>query len=291
MIINKSLARVYSDIAAVQADTDNLQVQVGVAGAGLSAIPDMALNSTVAKEATLSAKASQASVDVVDGIVDSILVDTAEIGVAGAGLSAIPNMALNSTVAKEASLAPLALEASITALDAVVDAGFLAGAKSSEVDSLEANVGDASGHTLTSVVAKLGNDASTVKARLDAIDSAIAAIPTGWTSGESKGSFSYLIAGGEQTVLELVITDRKTIQGVWLDLVNAAQNGTIKVYYKVDGATYRETLSEAFTVASDSDGVYIDLNMGVTDDFKVTYTAAVAEAISIPYLAVWEEIQ
>lgn len=37
----------------------------------------------------LDARASQASVDTIDGIVDSILVDTAEIGVAGAGLTNI----------------------------------------------------------------------------------------------------------------------------------------------------------------------------------------------------------
>ena len=44
MIINKPQAPILSAVAAVQADTDDLQVQVGVAGAGLSAIPDMALN-------------------------------------------------------------------------------------------------------------------------------------------------------------------------------------------------------------------------------------------------------
>lgn len=38
--------------------------------------------------ATISSRASQTSVDTIDGIVDAILVDTAEIGVAGAGLTA-----------------------------------------------------------------------------------------------------------------------------------------------------------------------------------------------------------
>lgn len=41
----------------------------------------------------LDARASQASVDVIDGIVDGILLDTAEIGAAGAGLTSIPNSA------------------------------------------------------------------------------------------------------------------------------------------------------------------------------------------------------
>lgn len=38
----------------------------------------------------LDARSSQSSVDTIDGIVDAILLDTAEIGTAGAGLSAIP---------------------------------------------------------------------------------------------------------------------------------------------------------------------------------------------------------
>lgn len=44
--------------------------------------------------ATISSRASQTSVDTVDGIVDSILVDTAEIGAAGAGLTAADDATL-----------------------------------------------------------------------------------------------------------------------------------------------------------------------------------------------------
>ena len=42
--------------------------------------------------ATISSRATQTSVDTIDGIVDSILVDTSEIGAAGAGLTAIGDM-------------------------------------------------------------------------------------------------------------------------------------------------------------------------------------------------------
>lgn len=48
--------------------------------------------------ATVSSRASQASVDTIDGIVDSILVDTAEIGSAGAGLTALASAAALATV-------------------------------------------------------------------------------------------------------------------------------------------------------------------------------------------------
>lgn len=52
--------------------------------------------------ATISSRASQASVDVVDAIVDAILLDTAEIGAAGAGLTALPwNAAWDAEVQSE----------------------------------------------------------------------------------------------------------------------------------------------------------------------------------------------
>jgi len=49
--------------------------------------------------ATISSRATQTSVDTIDGIVDSILVDTAEIGTAGAGLTALATAANLATVA------------------------------------------------------------------------------------------------------------------------------------------------------------------------------------------------
>lgn len=50
-------------------------------------------------DASVSSRASQTSVDTVEGIVDSILVDTAEIGAAGAGLTALASAANLSTMA------------------------------------------------------------------------------------------------------------------------------------------------------------------------------------------------
>ena len=49
--------------------------------------------------ATISSRASQTSVDTIDGLVDSILVDTAEIGTAGAGLTALASAANLATLA------------------------------------------------------------------------------------------------------------------------------------------------------------------------------------------------
>lgn len=49
--------------------------------------------------ATVSSRASQTSVDTIDGIVDSILIDTAEIGAAGAGLTALASASNLATLA------------------------------------------------------------------------------------------------------------------------------------------------------------------------------------------------
>jgi len=107
---------------------------------------------------------------------------------------------------------------------------------------------------------------------------------------EQTLSASYTDAGGEQTIVELTATTRRLLHGVWVDLVNMTQNGTLKIYYKIDGVNYREIEAYPFTVATDSDGVYIGLTMAVTNSFKVTYTEGGDEAAvrAIPYSIVWE---
>jgi len=111
-------------------------------------------------------------------------------------------------------------------------------------------------------------------------------------AGASSGTFSYLDAGGEQTVIEVTPTTAEIVHGIWLDLVNMTQNGTIKVYYKIDGTNYREIESFSFTVATDSDGFYIDRTFGFgPNQYKVTYTEGADEgaARNIPYKLIREK--
>ena len=285
MIINKSLSKVYSDIAALDTIVDGLITTVGVAGAGLTAIPDMALDSTVAKSANqlsdavwtdvkagylTGAVALEGSITALDTLIDGLITT---VGVAGLGLSAIPapaDMALDSTVAK-ASVLGEAVGASISADIAAVKASVGTPAQASVLGA--------------AVGADISADIAAVKSVVDSI--------SGGSSGEAAGSFSYLDAGGEQDLVELTITDRKLLQGAWLDMDAITKDGVIKCYYKVDGTNYREFSSEIFTVATDSDGVYIDLNMGVSQDFKITYTEDSDEGAdrAIPYAIIWQEIE
>ena len=85
--VSADVAAVKAETAAIVADTNELQTD-WVNGGRLDLI--------------LDARASQASVDTIDGIVDAILVDTAEIGAAGAGLTAVPwNAAWDAEVQSE----------------------------------------------------------------------------------------------------------------------------------------------------------------------------------------------
>lgn len=117
------------------------------------------------------------------------------------------------------------------------------------------------------------------------------------STSTSNGTFSYLDAGGEQDVAVVTPASGEIVQGIWLDLSNMAQNGTIKIYYKIDGSNYRQVSvsgtvqSYAFTVADGVDGVYIPGPFGFgPNQYKVTYEEGADEgaARAIPYVVVRE---
>jgi hypothetical protein len=112
----------------------------------------------------------------------------------------------------------------------------------------------------------------------------------------TSGTFSYLDAGGEQTIVEMATsTHYLHMRGIWLDLNTITLNGTIKVYYKVDGTNYREIkgAGDTFTVAADPDCIYLDLNIFTKADLKVTYTESADEgaARAIPYTIIYTAVE
>ena len=89
-----------ASIDAIEADTNELQGDWANAGR-LDAILDIIAADTTTDIPALIATA-EGKIDTIDGIVDDILVDTAEIGAAGAGLSAVPwNAAWDAEVQSE----------------------------------------------------------------------------------------------------------------------------------------------------------------------------------------------
>ena len=95
-----------TEIAAILADTNELQTDWANGGR---------------LDLILDARASQASVDTIDGVVDAILVDTAEIGAAGAGLTALASAADLATVAGYVDTEVAAIKAVTDKLDGTLE--------------------------------------------------------------------------------------------------------------------------------------------------------------------------
>lgn len=74
---------------------------------------------------------------------------------------------------------------------------------------------------------------------------------------ETTGTFSFdETVAGEQTAFTLAITTRRTIGGIWLDMVNVTQNTDIAVYHQIDSTNYRQFQENSWLIADD-DGVLI----------------------------------
>ena len=109
-------------------------------------------------------------------------------------------------------------------------------------------------------------------------------------SVDYTGTLTYLDAGGKQTIKEITNTTRKLVKGIFVDCNVLTQNGTIGFEVKVDGTNYRNVANKAFTVATD-DSVWFEVNCGVTEDFKFTYTEGADEGAdrALPYMLYLEE--
>lgn len=108
---------------------------------------------------------------------------------------------------------------------------------------------------------------------------------------EAVGPYSYLDAGGEQTVYANTGTTRRRIS-FEMDLNTMTQNGTIRIYRKVDGTNYRLWLEEAFAVGG-NEKVFTRGDMVTNQDLQITYQESVNEGAnrSIPYNVIIEALE
>jgi hypothetical protein len=102
-------------------------------------------------------------------------------------------------------------------------------------------------------------------------------------TSEAVGPYSYLDAGGEQTIYESAVTTRRKIS-FDIDLNAMTQNGTIRLYRKVDGTNYRIWIEEPFNVGG-SEKAFSREGVTINQHFKVTYEESADEGAdrSIPY--------
>jgi len=191
------------------------------------------------------------------------------------------------------------IDTEVAAIKAVTDALPDAGALTTintNVNTANTNIGSAAAHTLTSLVAKLGDDTLTVKARLDAIDTAlttidnyvdteVAAIIAQLDPTVTSSSYSYTDAGGVQDIVAVVNTKRVHVHGILVDCTTLTQNGTLSFLTKIDGTNYRRCVpDQAFVVATD-DSVYMRVDIVTDKDFKFTWTEGGDEGAdrALPY--------
>lgn len=281
----------------IETDVHDLQTQIGTAGAGLTDLGGMS-----------TAMKGEVNTEV-DGALNTIVPASPTAGSMNDILSkaAGSNTFDKSTDSLEAlrdriDTLNIADQADLDAIKAVTDNLPDTGA----LTTLQNNVTDIltdTGTTIPGTITNLQSDVTAIKAITDVIPDAGAMTSLAQkaenSSGDSSGTFSYLDAGGEQDVIAISNSTRKIIYGVWLDLSNMTQNGTVKLYYKIDGTNYRQVnmrgtvQSYAFTVATGVDGLYINLTFAITNDFKITYTEGADEgaARDILYSVIYRTIE
>lgn len=160
-----------------------------------TAIADVGLTTTITGriDAAVSTRATQTSVDTVDGIVDAILVDTAEIGTAGAGLTNInlPNQTMDIV-------------------------GNITGNLSGSVGSVTGNVG---GNVTGSVgsVAAGGITASSIATNAIDGDALAADAVTEIQSGLATAASLATVAGYLDTEIAAILADTNELQTDWAD--------------------------------------------------------------------------
>jgi len=259
----------------------------------------------------------------IDGIVDNILVDTNELQTDWANGGRLDLILDELTVQGDTN------ETKIDTIDTVVDTinTNVGDPSGDNLISITAKIGDSTTDLVTLIgtpVTDISTDIANVKTVVDetngyleaggdvynalitdaaganiaadiiVIDGIVDTIAAENSSSDSSGTFSYLDAGAEQDVVEVTNTTRKIINAVWVDCINLTNNGTFKLYYKVDGTNYREITDLAYTITAGTTEAINLLsnagNLGITEDFKVTYEEAGDEgaARDIPYSLIYE---
>ena len=233
-----------TEVAAILADTNELQGD-WVNGGRL----DLLLDSVISK------------IDVVDGIVDSVLVDTAEIGSAGAGLTAVPwNSSWDAEVQSECADALTAYDAPTKA---ELDSAFteIKGASwASGTDTLEAirDRGDAAWTTGG------GGSAPTAAAVADAVwDEATSGHTTSGTFGEQV-----------KTDIDAILVDTGTTLDGKIDVIDGIVDSIL-----VDTGTTLNDKIDVIDGIVDSilvdTGTTLDGKLDTIDNFLDTEVAAI----------------
>jgi len=105
---------------------------------------------------------------------------------------------------------------------------------------------------------------------------------------EAAGPYSYLDAGGEQTVYESNLVTRRRVS-VEVSNRNMTQTGVFRLYRKVDGTNYDLWIKQAVAVGASDERAW-DKDFVTNQAWKITYTEDVDEAAAraIPFNVITE---
>lgn len=215
-------ASLAADVAAVQADTNDIQsrlpaalvsgridASVGAMAANVMTAAAAAADLTTELQAGLATASALSTldgkVDVIDGVVDAILVDTAEIGVAGAGLTALASAASLATVAGY-------VDTEVAAIKAKTDNLPTDPADASDIAAAFGTVNS----TLATIAGYVDTEVAAIKAKTDLIPASPAA------TGDIPSAAAIADAVHDE-VVEGTVTLRQSIR-----LHNAALGGKVQ---------------------------------------------------------------
>jgi len=110
-------------------------------------------------------------------------------------------------------------------------------------------------------------------------------------SAEITGTYNLPNDTAENTAIEITTTSRRRLESIWLDFNALVQDVTIKVYHKIDGATYRQ-YDEFSWGTAEEDGIFIS-DVTINNDWKLTITSTTAQGgiMAIPYNVIYTPLE
>jgi len=253
VITNAAGVDIAADIIALKAETALIVADTN----------ELQMDDTPAAIAALDTK-----IDTIDGIVDSILIDTAEIGAAGAGLTALATQASVNTI--DSNVDSILVD---TAEIGVAGAGLTALATQTSVNTIDGIVDSIlvdTGTTLPATLAGLATQAS-----VDTVDTVVDGIATDQTTiknrlGSWTGSSVNTVLGAMQAIMSTSATLPSDIGGGMDPSTDSLQG----IRDRGDAAWTTGTPATGEVTAADIEGIRYMLNLDGTQTEPAVAQAA-----------------
>lgn len=265
----------YYDFVAIQASLANVAPATNSLADQLYIGAAEQLRNFIAKTGGTAIAASKSLSDAIGNIGDAPIPAADNATVAGSS-SLQATLGRKDDTTLGLSAAATATETMMRYLKAAFDRTRMPSVADNVVAAASASIGETTGRKDDAATNTIGSTATLV--------GYIKGLINRLNQGSITGTGTVTAAG---TTTEQTIIDQATPIGhsqIYMDLNALTQNATIKVYRKIDNATYRLLRAYAFTFGSSAVGWYSDQHM-TRNGFKVTITMGTTEGAdrSVPY--------